>query len=107
MTDQPPITYAKAAAQIGVSRQRVQTFVDQGRLGTKHADGTYTITQAELDKFKAIKRKPGRPSLAVPERRPLYCAKCKKVTVMSRTGKYWICSQCETAHPTRPQPAKG
>ncbi len=62
------LKYHEAAAQLNLSRQRVFVLVDDGRLGKKQADGRYQITQRDIDKFKAIPRKPGRPSLAGPEK---------------------------------------
>jgi hypothetical protein len=68
-------TYAQAAElifnhqsqQLGVSITAVRKYVNRGDLGTKHADG-YAITQQDIDKFNALKRSPGRPSLAGPEK---------------------------------------
>jgi hypothetical protein len=86
------------------TRQWAYSQVHRGHLGKKHRTG-YKITQQDIDNF--VPRKPGRPSLARPEKAPLYCDKCERVTVMTRTGEYWTCSQCKTAHPARPQPEKG
>ena len=60
-------TQAQAAAALGVSQPRVSYLLTKGRLGVKHEDGTYTITQRDIDRYKA-NRKPGRPSKARPEK---------------------------------------
>jgi hypothetical protein len=74
MTDKY-FTYAQAAElifnqqtqQLGVSITAVNKYVNRGDLGTKHSGG-YAITKRDIDRFNAIKRNPGRPSLAGPEK---------------------------------------
>lgn len=52
---------ASAAKELKLSKDRVRDFCREGRLGRK-VDGTWIITRAELDAFKAQDRPPGRPS---------------------------------------------
>jgi hypothetical protein len=69
-------TYAAAASlifnqqtkRLGVSVTAVRKYVNRGDLGTKHAEGRYTITLQDIEEFNAIKRTSGRPSLAGPEK---------------------------------------
>jgi hypothetical protein len=63
-----PLIFNRQTKQLGVSRTLVVKLVNRGDLGTKHADGRYSITQRDIDDFNAIPRKPGRPSLAGPEK---------------------------------------
>jgi hypothetical protein len=60
-------TQAQAALALGVSQPRIVYLLDKGRLGTRHEDGTYTITKQDINRYRA-NRKPGRPSLARPEK---------------------------------------
>lgn len=59
-------TQAQAAAALGISQPAVSKAIKNGKLGTKHADGTYTVTQQDIETYKAT-RTYGRPSLARPE----------------------------------------
>jgi len=53
-------TTAEAADVLGLSQIRVKQFCAEGRLGRK-IGRHYAITLAQLRKFQAIERRPGRP----------------------------------------------
>lgn len=48
------------ADELGVDIRRVQQYCEKGRLGSK-VNGSFFITRRELDEFKKIPRKTGRP----------------------------------------------
>ena len=72
MRSDSELTTEEAAAFLGVSPWRVRQFVIAGRLeARKVGEGrraTYYFTRAELERFKAIPRRRGRPAVRAGER---------------------------------------
>ncbi len=55
------VTISEAAARLGVSRQRVQQFVSEGRLRASRIGARLCVIEpSELERFKKIPRQPGR-----------------------------------------------
>lgn len=56
------LTYAEAAAVLGVNRSRVNAIVAAGGLATVRLDGrTVRVTRASLDAYQLRRRGAGRP----------------------------------------------
>ena len=49
----------ECAEELGVKERRVQQFIEEGRLEASKLGGRWFVTREELDRFKAIERKPG------------------------------------------------
>ena len=55
------VTVAEAAKELKIKRQRLYLLIDQGRIETTRFMGRIVIEIKELNRFKRIKRKNGRP----------------------------------------------
>ena len=59
MTDRPQLTAEEAAWRLNLSLRRVQQICSSGHLGRRHGRRSFIITEAELQRFSAVPRKPG------------------------------------------------
>lgn len=61
MNDQIPklLSVPEAAEQLGVSRWRVNQFINEGRLPARKVGRSYVILESDLELVR--ERKPGRP----------------------------------------------
>lgn len=60
------LSLATAAAKLGISRPRLAYYVAAGRIRETVIDGYRFVPVAELDRFAALPRKPGRPARKPP-----------------------------------------
>ena len=54
-------TVAEVAESLGVTAGRVRQFLAEGRLSGEKFGHLWAINQSELERFRAIDRKPGNP----------------------------------------------
>jgi excisionase family DNA binding protein len=54
------LTVKETAEELGLSQRRVHQFCKEGRIGTRYG-WQWLITREELEEFKKIPRKEGRP----------------------------------------------
>jgi excisionase family DNA binding protein len=60
MNTQEFLSVEEAAAELGVTARRVRQICEQGLLGQR-IGSVWAISRRELNEFKQIERKPGRP----------------------------------------------
>jgi hypothetical protein len=66
MSRKPPAVYLSqtdAASRLRLTRQRISALIAAGKIKAKEIAGRPVISEQELDRFAAIPRKGGRPSL--------------------------------------------
>jgi excisionase family DNA binding protein len=61
MNDDEEVTAGEAAAILGVNRQRVNQLARSGRIGRQVAGRYWLFKRSELEAFKSLDRKGGRP----------------------------------------------
>ena len=59
ISDVELLIVGECAEELGVKERRVQQFIEEGRLQASKLGGRWFVTREELDRFKAIERKPG------------------------------------------------
>lgn len=53
------LTVRECAKELGVIPRRVQQFIEEDRINASMIGGRWFVTRVELNRFKAIERKPG------------------------------------------------